>query len=428
VSTMPTLPSGCSIQQRSKNGNFRAVVRLASGQRRSQTFKELPSAVSWVVAAHDADERSEPIPDAAMYGAVSGKRSSPAAGAVDVNRLRSDQTRVPTLEEAAARFQSFDESQLRVKKVSGRWILANRSYMKNYILPYFGQFPCRHAIDLMTIENVGSFAEFLAEAPNGRGGTISPQHAGQVIGVLRRLVTFAMGSQWMHHDPTTNVVTPKEPTGQESERMRMNLSLVYVILGSLPTIHWMAVLLQRVTGLRPLEALGLRIKDINLEGRLLWVCEQAGLPGLSNPGDTDNVVANRQSTKGPAGEVRQRWVPIPPMLVPFIRAWILVFHTDPITGTTNQDAFLCDTGQRGYRWMWMTLREEWVKAIEHHGLTEKTTGGIYTASLRSLRYSLGCDGLADGRIPPRFVSDLLGHKYRKKVSPTSLDHYATGQS
>lgn len=424
MSTLPLLPKGVSIQQRSKNGNVRAVIRLRSGERRSQTFRELAHAMAWVLAAHEADQSGQRLPEASAFGAVGGKRPTHAPPP-DVGPLRAERDRVPTLEEAVARFAAFDESQFMVKEVSGAWILANRGYLKNHILPFFSERPCAQSVDLLTTEDVGAFAKHLLKAPNGRGGTLTGRHAGQIMGSLRRLVKFCISSQWMSHDPTSIVVTHRASRRKESERMRIDLSMLFLILSSLPEIHWMAVLLQRLTGLRPLEAFGLRLKNIDLERRLMWICEQAGHPQLSNPGDTETVVANRKSAKGPAAEVTQRWVPIPPILVPFIEAWILVFHKDPITAAVDEERFLCDTGRRSYRWIWMTLNQAWNQAVEAQGLTDKTEGGISVASLRSLRYSLGCDALADRRIPPRFVSELLGHEYRGKVSRTSLDYYAT---
>ncbi|GAB3718790.1 tyrosine-type recombinase/integrase [Nocardiopsis nanhaiensis] len=294
---------------------------------------------------------------------------------------------------AAGTYRDPKEGRRKLAEVAEAWYSAQhdlkrstrrgyRDHLDLYVLPRWG------GVSVADIQrdDVVTWVGDLVNSPGVQGAELSASQVRKIYGVLSMVLDSAVASNKVAVNVATGVKLPRIPASDHVYLDHRQVEALAEAAGEYRPF----LLVLAYTGLRYGEAAAIRVRSIDLDRRRIRVVEAFGRDG-------GEVYLDTPKTH------EQRSVPVPPFLVPELRAvvdgklgdgWVF---TSPKGGPLRYDNF---------------RRRVFNPAVTAAGLAEL---GVTAHRLRHTAASLAIAAEADVKV----VQTMLGHK----TATMTLDHY-----
>lgn len=287
------------------------VARVTvQGKRKAAYFDTLDEAVSWREAALAAAAKGLPLP------------------AVDTKAPVESSAGVELFGEAVRAWHADHVSEGRRRgRLLPRTIKMHEYKIDTFILPRLGHLPLAE----ITPAHIRDFRDYYAGfEPGGQSPRLdskgtpvkgySADYVGAMLWIVESTFKYAQAQGWTRTNPAYGIssVKPSSPIVVPHTPVYVDASSAIALARLLHPNLRLGMWLGRLCGLRVGEVFGLRLMDVDLEGRFLRIRAQAGKKYESWDEDGNIVVTNSvERTKTPAGT---RIVGIPQILMPLVRA------------------------------------------------------------------------------------------------------------
>lgn len=145
-----------------------------------------------------------------------------------------------------------------------------RKLIRNYAHAYF---PARLKLVDVTTYELARFVDWLAD-PDEQGKRLADPTIANIVIPLRAALGTARREGLIRHNPSHDLALPHrdQPTGEDEEAKVFSRGQLAAVLAKAPDGHRLLLELLAGTGLRISEAIGLRRRDLRLEGPAPVVC------------------------------------------------------------------------------------------------------------------------------------------------------------
>lgn len=271
-----------------------------------------------------------------------------------------------------------------------------RSLLDRIILPRWGSVPLRD----IEFEDIQEWVVTLSESGSARfeGQGLSASRVIQSYQVFSQVLRFAIKSKRLAVNPADDVDLPSMVSGERRYLTHIEVMKLAVACGRFRPL----VLTLAYTGIRFGEAVALRVSDVALDQRRIWVRRSA--TGVTGKGVVETDTKNHTT----------RVVPLPGLLAKELGNLLVGRRSEALVFPSHKGGYLTSSE---FRWVFD-------QAVRDTGLT-----GVVPHGLRHTAASLAISAGANIKVVQRMLGhktatltlDLYGHLF-----PDDLDTVADG--